>query len=310
MSHRSHIRHRHNSEENDNSDEEEQVVEKKEDGAIQDLKLMQKLRQRKKGLTIDELALGKPLVNGKDDHDPFNLKTGGLIDLKKAKSKDVNNINNNFARETNTRDEDTEMQRYIEEQLAKLHGKNENDESTPNHINERNFKIKKPEDTLFHVSQHLIVNHSQHTSEEMLSEQMLSGIPEVEVGVDEKIRNIEETDRAKRKLLQSLRDKKVEKMTAMIQPAPKSTAVNFVQHKRFNTDMMEILPKRYKQNKDIVRPQLVVGNKEKHPAILRDPKPPGNPSDKPISETATDDLVFDHFRKNLHNNRNWKIRLA
>lgn len=77
--------------------------------------------------------------------------------------------------------------------------------------------------------------------------------------------------------------------------------------------------------KDIVKPQPVVGNKEKHPTLLRgmfnrltnsiddwiflDPKPPSVP-DKPLSETATDDLVFDQFRKNLHGSRNWKIRHA
>ena len=36
-------------------------------------------------------------------------------------------------------------------------------------------------------------------SEEMLSSQMLSGITEVDLGIDEKIRNIEATDAAKRK---------------------------------------------------------------------------------------------------------------
>lgn len=39
------------------------------------------------------------------------------------------------------------------------------------------------------------------------------------------------------------------------------------------------------------------------------PKPAPVP-DKPLSETATDDLVFDQFRKNLHGSRNWKIRHA
>ena len=94
---------------------------------------------------------------------------------------------------------------------------------------------------------------------------------------------------------------------------------------------MDILnAKRFKQNqiKDIVKPQPVVGNKEKHPTLLRgtsrttfrneakhgavpfvESKPPPLP-DKPLSETATDDLVFDQFRKNLHGSRNWKIRHA
>jgi len=93
----------------------------------------------------------------------------------------------------------------------------------------------------------------------------------------------------------------------------KTTAVSFVQHKRFNTDGMDILnPKRFRTNqtKDIVKPQLVVGNKEKHPTLLKDPKTSSTLPDKPLSETATDDLVFDQFRKNLHGSRNWKIRLA
>jgi hypothetical protein len=92
---------------------------------------------------------------------------------------------------------------------------------------------------------------------------------------------------------------------------------------------MDILnSKKFKQNqiKDIVKPQPVVGNKEKHPTLLRgkikkiiikmkflfffsDPKPPPVP-EKPLSETATDDLVFDQFRKHVHGARNWKIRHA
>lgn len=38
--------------------------------------------------------------------------------MKKIKENDVvNNMNSNFARETNQRDEDAEMQKFIEEQL-------------------------------------------------------------------------------------------------------------------------------------------------------------------------------------------------
>jgi hypothetical protein len=94
---------------------------------------------------------------------------------------------------------------------------------------------------------------------------------------------------------------------------------------------MDILnSKKFKQNqiKDIVKPQPVVGNKEKHPTLLRgkikqnnrwinnmillvfsDPKPSSIP-EKSLSETATDDLLFDQFRKNCHGSRNWKIRHA
>jgi hypothetical protein len=104
-------------------------------------------------------------------------------------TKDLSAINDNFARETNTRDEDTEMQRYIEEQLARLQQKSSTFTTTLNSsVNDELQAVfatlKKPEDTLFHVSKHLITDHSAQASEEMLSEQMLSGIPEVDIGVE------------------------------------------------------------------------------------------------------------------------------
>ncbi|CAF1330324.1 unnamed protein product [Rotaria sordida] len=342
MSKRTHIRRRQYSEDEDDSQpvNEDSNEQNSNDGSdsgtlIEDLKLIQKLRQRKKEKLMHP-------------NDPFKLKSGGLIEMNTIKqqqqqqrgrsSKDISTINNNFARETNTRDEDTEMQRYIEEQLVKIQQKSSSSTTTTSNLSSNDelkavfATLKKPEDTLFHVSKHLITDHSTQASEEMLSEQMLSGIPEVDIGVEEKIRNIEETDKAKRKLLQTLCEKKgAEKKistiisqstapisllaasTTVIPPTPTKTAsVSFVQHKRFNTDGMEILnAKRLKQNqiKDIVKPQPVVGNKEKHPTLLRDPRPTSAP-EKPLSETATDDLVFDQFRKNLHGSRNWKIRHA
>ena len=107
----------------------------------------------------------------------------------KSQSKDLSRINDNFARETNTRDEDTEMQRYIEEQLIKLQQKSstnstQSNVSTNDELHAVFATLRKPEDTLFHVSKHLITDHSAQASEEMLSEQMLSGIPEVDIGVE------------------------------------------------------------------------------------------------------------------------------
>ncbi|CAF2876717.1 unnamed protein product [Rotaria sp. Silwood2] len=357
MSKRTHIRQRKYSDDEDDSQpaNEDSNEQNSNDGVdsgtlMEDLKLIQKLRQRKKGLSAEELALGKqtnPLSSSRkiDPNDPFKLKSGGLLEVNTIKqqqqqrarsSKDISTINDNFARETNTRDEDTEMQRYIEEQLAKIQ-KSSSSSTTASNLSTNDelqavfSTLKKPEDTLFHVSKHLITDHSAQASEEMLSEQMLSGIPEVDIGVEEKIRNIEETDKAKRKLLQTLCEKKgAEKKistiisqstapisllasTTVVPSTPTKTAsISFVQHKRFNTDGMDILhSKRLKQNqiKDIVKPQPVVGNKEKHPTLLRDPRPSSVP-EKPLSETATDDLVFDQFRKNLHGSRNWKIRHA
>ena len=58
----------------------------------------------------------------------------------------------------------------------------------------------------------------------MISAQMLTGIPEVDLGIDVKIQNIERTERAKKKLLEESKVKGV----------GLETATNYVQHDRCN----------------------------------------------------------------------------
>lgn len=61
-----------------------------------------------------------------------------------------------------------------------------------------------------------------------MSNQMLSGIPEVDLGIDAKIKNIEATEEAKQKLLQDQKNRK-DAPSAFV---PTNMAVNFVQHNR------------------------------------------------------------------------------
>ena len=71
----------------------------------------------------------------------------------------------------------------------------------------------------------------------MLSSQMLSGIPEVDLGIDEKIRNIEATDAAKRKAAEErLRRAKSGAPSAFV---PSNLAVNFKHHNRFKPEIEE-----------------------------------------------------------------------
>lgn len=62
----------------------------------------------------------------------------------------------------------------------------------------------------------------------MLSNQMLSGIPEVDLGIEAKIKNIEATEEAKLKLLWEKQNKKDGPSPFV----PTNMAVNFVQHNR------------------------------------------------------------------------------
>lgn len=63
----------------------------------------------------------------------------------------------------------------------------------------------------------------------MLSAQMLSGIPEVDLGIDAKIQNIERTEKAKKKLLEDCKQKGIELSSNY---TPTNFAASFVQHDR------------------------------------------------------------------------------
>ena len=71
----------------------------------------------------------------------------------------------------------------------------------------------------------------------MLSSQMLSGIPEVDLGIEEKIRNIEATEAAKKKAAEE-RSKRA-KLGKPSEFVPTNLAVNFKHHNRFKPEIEE-----------------------------------------------------------------------
>ena len=90
------------------------------------------------------------------------------------------------------------------------------------------FRKKSKEDSLYELPKYLDVHSKIMKSEEMLSNQMLSGIPEVDLGIDAKIRNIEATEEAKQQLLEDQMKKRKEP-TVMV---PTNMASNFMLHSR------------------------------------------------------------------------------
>merc|ERR1712142_759056 len=266
---------------------------------LRDTKELQKLRQRPHGVTAAALALGdvkkvaanklKELV----DDDPW--KVGGLIEMNAAKDrnrdrtaeneKDMVNMGSTFAAETGQRDEDAEMCKYIEEEMQKRKKKKEDDgaegEQDPLEL-----------DPVFQaLPEHLKMSYRKQ-GEEMLSSQMLSGIPEVDLGIGEKIRNIEETEKAKKTLLDQKMAERRQNMTTSL--APTNMAVNFVQHNRFN--MEDNKPKRDAKPKEEEKLQpMVVGMTEKNPALAS--ANPGHAGKKHKPDSASDDYHFDKFKK-------------
>lgn len=198
------------------------------------------------------LALGKRITLEQEVSvkDPFNVKSGGgMVNMQalkagklKTTASDGNDklihsvpsiitfpildaydtgIGTQFSAETNIGDTDEEMMKFIEEQLKKKKGIEVDSKDEAN-------KYLTPEEAAILALPAHLRESSTKKSEEMLSNQMLNGIPEVDLGIESKIKNIEATEEAKQKLLADQRSKK----DLPSQFVPKNYAVNFVQHNR------------------------------------------------------------------------------
>lgn len=270
--------------EDEESEDEELIL-----ARLEEAKEMQKLRERPNGVSIIALATGQKtnLVEEITCKDPFNIKSGGMVNMQALKSGKVKQVDDaydtgigtQFSAETNKRDEDEEMMKYIEEQLAKRKegaddNKRENDDG-------ESLKYLAPEEAaLLSLPEHLRVS-SAHRSEEMLSNQMLSGIPEVDLGIDAKIKNIEATEEAKMKLLWERHNKK----DGPSQFVPTNMAVNFVQHNRFNLDSVNSKKKKVEKPESRKAETNVID--ESVNKIVKKAK----------GERATDDYHYEKFRK-------------
>ena len=271
--------------------------------SLEERKEIQKLRKRQKGLSAAELAIGQtlPAKEIRDEVDPFKSKTGGMLDMDLIKDRDRDrdgeekeksiSLGTSFAVETNRRDEDTHMLKYIENKMKAKRGEGEKDGPR--------VKVKSKEDALYELPDKLKVKSQLKQSEEMLSNQMLSGIPEVNLGIQAKIRNIEATEEAKMRVIEERRNKKNQGPSIMV---PTNVAVDFMQHNRFYDERksMETEKKKVqKQAKELEesKPQgptvtaesLGVGIDGDEGGLAS--KKTGNQVDK-----ASDDFFFEKFK--------------
>lgn len=273
------------------SDVEEDETTREVRSKVEEAKELQSLRKRQTGVSVAALLVGEKLPpDAETDNDPFKLKTGGVIDLKKAmeRNRDVIeeetdlNLGTSFSAETNRRDEDADMMKYIETELRKKKGVVE--------AEEQKVKVKNAEDHLYELPESIRVNSAKKT-EEMLSNQMLSGIPEVDLGIDAKIKNIIQTEDAKAKLLAEQRNKKKDQGTSFV---PTNIAVNYVQHNRFYREDVNAPQRHHRPREEPKARPLRVGDTEKPgPEVLS----PANFRKRPNNEKATDDYHYEKFKK-------------
>ncbi|KXJ19667.1 telomere length and silencing protein 1 homolog [Exaiptasia diaphana] len=279
---------------------------------LEERKEIQKFRKRPKGVSAVGLALGKELPPEESViSDPFKLKTGGLVqmnDLIQDRDRDRDdegtgmsvNIGANFAAETNRRDEDTMMLKYIEEEMTKRKGADRNEQEDPTN------KLKTKEDILYEVPKNIDVRSKLMKSEEMLSNQMLSGIPEVDLGISAKIRNIEATEEAKMRVLEEQRSKKKTGPTEMV---PTNMASNFMLHSRFFDEQRSVDAESQKAAKQKAKEE------EKKKKVVEPTVPAMESSGADFSSTqnkakkkekSSDDFYYEKFKKRARDN--WRYQ--
>lgn len=194
-------------------------------------------------------------------------------------------IGTQFSVETNKRDEDEEMMKFIEEELSKKKRKVEIQDQAEA---ESKSSYTSPEEAALRAVPDHLRESSTKRSEEMLSNQMLNGIPEVDLGIEAKIKNIEATEEAKLRLLWEKQNKKDGPSPFV----PTNMAVNFVQHNRCE---WAIILKKYvilffsvNIDSEVAKKKSKVEDKVEE---LLD-KPP-----KKKDERATDDYHYEKFKK-------------
>ena len=316
---RKNIRQRRASDEGDGSDDRREGEEEDFDReALVETMEKQKLRQRTAGISNITLAVGRKVskaeeMAAKDAEDPFKIKSGGLVDLQTARRRlDEENgvasegkgrnsdklgsggadvVGTQFSKETKIRDEDEEMRKVIESEMEKRRGKSVNQDE----VEENSYKS--PEDkALLSLPEHL--SKSTFTkNEEMLSSAMLSGIPEVDLGIEEKIRNIKATEEAKK-----LQRERAERAARPSKFVPANIAVNFkgkeegaLQAKRTKSD-----PSVAASDATVVTQRTVVVGDEPEERLVSASSSGGAVSDP---TKATDDATLAKFKSNFGGKR-------
>ncbi|XP_062084977.1 protein COP1 SUPPRESSOR 2 [Humulus lupulus] len=177
--------------------------------ALEEVKFLQKQRQRKSGIpavaggeSASDIKIGigsgskKAADDAQSHHHQYQSNSKTPPDPSDVdKDKDDLVLQDTFAQETAVMVEDPNMLKYVEQELAKKRGK------IMDATDQTENDLKNAEDELYKIPDHLKVK--KRNSEES-STQWTTGIAEVQLPIEYKLKNIEETEAAK-KLLQEKR---------------------------------------------------------------------------------------------------------
>lgn len=231
-------------------------------------------------------------------------------------------LRNTFSKETNRRDEDAEMNKYIEEQirLRREAAKREREAILPKQsegLSDNDFPVvvAAAENVDEILMQTLSQNYSTTTdekSESMLSSQMLNGIPEVDLGPSERIRTIEATEEAKLRLASgSSRDRSQYSSRRAHSSIPTNFSCDFQSHRSSHGRNYGDIKTSFSQSKDSnnkhnqntkaetkVEPIVSVGEEPREVEICM-PNSASGDRKPPAKGRASDDYYVQKFKKNI-----------
>ncbi|CAO3595646.1 unnamed protein product [Absidia cylindrospora] len=195
---------------------------------IEELQEIRRLRRKQGGVDAEKLLKGeikkKPKPKKPVDDGAWSLQKGGLVDKdaftsgktaeeEEGKSKKVRL--DTFTSQTNKLDVDKHMMKYIETEIQKRRGKGGDVE-----VEEDEEVVKEPQvmqdiyEELYHLPDRLkFASEAVKEGNVQHSTQMLTAIPEVDLGISAQLSNIEKTERAKRKLMEEKQGQAIDHST-------------------------------------------------------------------------------------------------
>jgi len=222
---------------------------------ISELLELQKLRKSEVGIDITKLNRGiakkKPKKVVVSDEGDTEAKARKVVKT------------NNFTKQTNTLDVDKHMMAYIEENMKVRRGEASEDDAKDSSMD--------PYAELFEKSK-----RSQEKEEGSVTNSlaMLTAIPEVDLGMDNRLKNIEDTEKAKRVLNETKGERK-----------PQNPEAHLVATRFYQPNLKQ------KSDADIMRDA-------KLEAMGLRPEDHEQPKHKQ-SRMATDDVVMERFKKRM-----------
>ncbi|KAL5717213.1 Protein COP1 SUPPRESSOR 2 [Ranunculus cassubicifolius] len=234
--------------------------------SLEEVKFLQKQRERKSGISAMPIL---PSVAPKSSE-----KTDGEGEKEELVLQDT------FAQETAVMDEDPNMLKYVEQELAKKKGKNIET------VDQVENDLKNAEDELYVIPDHLKVK--KRNSEES-STQWTTGIAEIQLPIEYKLKNIEETEVAK-KLLQ---EKRLVGRTKTELNIPSSYSADYFQRGKDYAEKLR------REHPELSKEKSNDGSAARQPAEVATSNPPDGGAGR--RQAATDELMLDRFRKRERN---------